>query len=541
MGPSGSRTFFLTSRNPTEVEMKTTAFSLAVFLAGIACPLLVLAAAPAGSQVPPHRPPVRQDSRAGRTASLESFLDEAVALKKRIVWTAGNGKRWPFDNWTPEMKGRIEFFHRKLLEGARNLDMRLPAADKVDPNNGQAYFTEEQAFDVYAAHVAHVLHVEAAHLVPWSIQARPPIELDQLLASSSYFARLGVSKSANQYPAGIQANRDFTETPEDSGLGEWIGDPRVGYDFLSGKLSSTHQRLIGKTELETLVNLTLWLRDNVDHGPIDGQAKERVKAQRWLENRLRAPPGSRTAMAIQGCHSASKLMVDLARSVNIPLLHTRALDNKSSDAGGHFFNGSHGGLIYGWGGPEHRILWHTDEIYAMPGRSCFPLDPATGALAAPEQAARQFFDEYWRTPQQLRKAGFVYRLERVLPGKGYGQHSRGDYEDRLDYGMLCGRWEKKGNSDLSQLHELAHEDALYAGPFLQLAAKHVVEAQLASNIQASRGDFADGELLMLRPIRDYVKRAESGLKAVGGPEALDKRSKAWERSRGSNLLGRRQP
>jgi len=68
-----------------------------------------------------------------------------------------------------------------------------------------------------------------------------------------------------------------------------------------------------------------------------------------------------------------------------------------------------------------------------------------------------------------------------------------------------------------------------------------VEAQLASNIQASRGDFADGELLMLRPIRDYVKRAESGLKAVGGPEALDKRSKAWERSRGSNLLGRRQP
>jgi len=248
--------------------------------------------------------------------------------------------------------------------------MRLPSPNNVLPS-GRAYFTADQAFDVYAAQVAHTIHVEVAHLVPWSIQSHPAAELDELLASSAYFARIGKSETTG-YPAGIVPGRDFQEAPENDALGELNGDPRIGYDFLGGKNSSAHRKLIAETELETLVNLTEWLRENVSHGPMDDQKAHRVALQRWLDERLRAPKGGKTAIAVEGCHSSSKLMVDLARSVNIPLLHARALDNKLLGQGGHFFNRTHGGLVYGWGGKQPRILWHTDEINASQGMVLLP-------------------------------------------------------------------------------------------------------------------------------------------------------------------------
>jgi len=86
-------------------------------------------------------------------------------------------------------------------------------------------------------------HKPHRHLVPWSIQSRPTAELDQLLASGSYFARIIPSVSPNEYPAGIQPNRDFQEAPQDEDQAELIGDPRVGFDFLSGKTSVTHAAL----------------------------------------------------------------------------------------------------------------------------------------------------------------------------------------------------------------------------------------------------------------------------------------------------------
>jgi len=145
-------------------------------------------------------------------------------------------------------------------------------------------------------------------------------------------------------------------------------------------------------------------------------------------------------------------MVDLARSVNIPLLHVRALDNELGDQPGDFFSRTHGGLIYGWGGPRQpRVLWHVDDIYASTCDDCFPIDPKTGNLAAPDVAAQMFFDEMWLTPPALIKAGFVYKLERVYPEKGFGHDGRGAYEDRIDYGMMCGYWKKQGKSDLGEL------------------------------------------------------------------------------------------
>ena len=479
-----------------------------------------------------------RQTQAGQAGSLGSFLEGVPELKNRIIWVAGDGKRQSFDDWTPVMKGRIEEFYRRLLAKSPDLGMYLPSPDTIDSHSGCAFFTAEQAFDVYAAHVAHVIYVEAQHLVPWSIQSDPTVELDELLGSSSYFARIARSSGGNQYPAGIQANRDFAETPENNGLGELNGDPRIGYDLLSGKRSATHKSLIGETQLQTLVHLTAWLRDNVGHGPMDGSARELVKKYRWLDERLRPLPGENVALALDGCHSASKLMVDLARSVNIPLLHTRAYDNQTTPGNGSFFNVTHGGLVYGWGGPRQpRIIWHTDELYATQGKVCFPIDPRSGVLLTQEQADQAYFDEHWVTPQTLAKAGFVYHLERVIPGRGYGQPSRGEYEDRTDYGMMCGYWKKQGTSDLPELFLLSHDYALCGDPLLQLACRRgSINAQLTSNINAYKGDFADNDLPLLRPVIDYVERADAALKTLGGPEKFQLLSKEAKANQGKNLL-----
>jgi hypothetical protein len=478
------------------------------------------------------RPPAAQPAPA---QTLDAFLESAPALKDRIAWIAGNGQRVNFADWTAAQKARLELFYRRIAAHAPDLTIKLPTEKDVD-QSGHFYYTADVAFDVYAAQVAHVLYVEARRLVPWSIQALPAGQMDELLNSSAYFARIGPSKG-NTYPAGIQAGRDFTDPPENDGLGELIGDPRIGYDFVSGKTSATHKSLIGKTELETLANLTVWLRDNVTHGPLEGDAVARVKVQRWLDQRLQPSKGSKTAMAVTGCHSGAKLLVDLARSVNIPLLHVRALDNELGDGAGHFFSRTHGGLIYGWGGPRQpRVLWHVDDIYASTCDTCFPIDPKTGALAAPDVATQMFFDEMWMTPPALLKAGFVYKLEKVFPEKGFGHDGRGAYEDRIDYGMMCGYWKKQGKSDLGELFLLTHAYAVCGEPLLTLQANNVLEAQLTDNIKGDIGGLPASDYAAPHTMAEFSARAAAGLKALGGAGQLKALMKKYDDSRGNNLM-----
>ena len=499
----------------------------------------IFAAAPAAPATRITRPvapivPVAPATRLTRppaaptAPALDAFLESAPALRDRIAWIAGNGKRVNLADWTPAQKARLEYFYQRIAAGTRDLAMHLPAEKDMD-SGGHFYYTADVAFDVYAAHVAHVLNVEARHLVPWSIQSRPGVELDELLNSNAYFARIGPSQG-NTYPAGIQAGRDFTDPPENEALGELISDPRIGYDFLSGKTSSAHKSLIGKTELETLANLTVWLRDNVTHGPLDGDPIARAKAQRWLDLRLQPSKGSKTAMSVGGCHSSAHLLVDLARSINIPLLHVRALDNELGDQAGHFFSRTHGGLIYAWGTPRlTRVLWHVDDAYASTPDDCFPLDPKTGALAAPDVATQIFFDEMWPTPQTLIKAGFVYKLETVFPEKGFGHDGRGAYEDRIDYGKACGYWKKQGKSNLGELYLLTHAYTICGEPLLSLSVSGVVEAQLTDNIKGDIGSL---------PASDFTAphTMAEGFDTRGGPDQVKKRIKEYEDSRGNNLM-----
>ena len=457
-------------------------------------------------------------------ASVEAWLDANPTVKARVVWTTEEGKVEPFADWSPAMKTRIEGFYHKLMSGTKNLGMKLPTEETANQNG--AYFTPDVAFDMYAAHVAHVIYVENKHLVPWSIKERPAVELDVLLASKSYFSRI-LPAAKRKYPPGIEANRDFQETSENYSLGEWLGDPRVGYDFLAGKTSAAHRNLIGKTELATLVNLTAWLRDNVDHGPIDGQDRERAKNYRWLEQRLGVYPGEKMAIAIQGCHSSSKLMVDLARSVNIPLLHVLTHD---IDEVGHF----HGGLVYGWGGAEPRMVHHTDIIYALESRICFPMDESGTALLAPEQANQHYFDTCWRSPESQAKLGFVYHIEPVTP---IATEAARLINNRADHGWLGGTWKHEGKANLPLLFEkVIAEDERCGANFLQAFVKNSKGGTVSSLIKKYCADMAEDNLPAVRPVKDQAERAVAALKLIGGPEKLAQLVQERKNARGQNLF-----
>ena len=465
---------------------------------------------------------------------LDSWLNERPALKSRMVWVTGEGKRLAFDQWPRPLKDRFESFYRKLEKGDKNLGMRLASVDNIDKASGRAYFASDQAFDLYAAHAAHVLYVEANRLVPWSIVSRPAEELDVLLAGDRYVSRI-LPSATTQYPPAIKPNRDFGETPENDALGELNGDPRIGFDFLSGKTSASRRTLIGTDPLETLANLTVWLRDNVGHGDLENSIAH-AKTQRWLQDRLSILPGTGVAVANHGCHSASKLMVDLARSVNIPLLHVRSQETDATS--GHFFNRTHGGLVCGWGGREPRVLFHTDEIYAQSGEPSFPLDERTGALASPEAAARMYFDQRWVRPAVLTKAGFVFKLERVFPNKGFGRNGAGAYENRADYGMMIGCWKSRGGSHLDSLFRLEQDYALCGQTLMMLSCKNVLAGQLASNIKAWQGGLSGRELPKMHSVKDFDERAKAWLKAAGGCQKFQDLMKQWKDNRGKNLWRR---
>jgi hypothetical protein len=229
-------------------------------------------------------------------------------------------------------------------------------------------------------------------------------------------------------------------------------------------------------------------------------------------------------------------MVDLARSVNIPLLHARALDCADGNKKVHFLSRTHGSLVFAWAESNPRILWHTDDAYAREGMICFPIDEKTGALLPKAQADQLYFDTCWLSPADWAKAGFIYKLERVYPGQGVGHDSARANEQRYEYGLTDGQWKGMGIAHLDQMFEWAQDYALGGAPLLDLAANNVVTGQLQADLPGWRGTLKDMDLPKMPSMDDFEKRAAAALKSLGGPARLTQREKQAEAQRGSNLL-----
>ncbi len=383
--------------------------------------------------------------------------------------------------------------------------------------------------------------------MPWSLTQSTPGELDQMLASYNYQSII-LPSSERGYPTHIQAARDYQQTTASDGTWALLCDPRAGYRFMTGT-SPDHdfqqERLLGRTETETLFKLTTFFRKNVAHG--GGETREQLLRRSQLDDRLQYEEGG-LIVASAGCHGAAQLFQDLARSVNIPLLNIATQTDPDTD--GHFGNRTHRGLIWEWESSRTRILWHTDQIYAMAyWDPIFPIDGAGRPLGEAD-SDRLFFNTYWVSPRTLQDWGFAYHPHIVYPERGFGVGSRGRYEDYADFGWMGGYWRRSDrmeahfaaggfwddssrqmNGDLSQLYALENFYQLCSYDLLQYSGiRGAFDGYIRYKYEyRQRTGLAAGPH---RSLDEYWDRATACANAHGGPEAVLARHRAWQESRG---------
>jgi hypothetical protein len=460
--------------------------------------------------------------------SLEQRLSQCWYLKEQIIWQTATGDRFAYDAWTEAQKGRINELFQRLLTDERDLGMRCPDPARNmglrrKPNGGvNMFLTAEEAFDIYAAHVAHILYLEATSRVPWSILALPPTELEEMLWSERYHSRILPSTLATSsdpyYPAHIQPNRDF-QLPYRNLFTMGVGlncDPRVGYRFIRGETSTARRNMIGATEQETMENLTRWFADNVGHGgsPED-LTREHSLAYNYLRDRLRAEYRDfgyisyNMIIAVQGCHSASNLLHDLARSVNIPLLNIQTVDTRRF---------VHQGLAFRWGRPDPRILHHTDDIYANLLNSFFPIR-ADGSRASEREATQLYFDVLWSPPGVLEAWGFRSTHDYwLVPAR--------DAEIRLDdapdLGVFGGAWTNERDLNALYLEKRYRLGTWHT--FMRAYCNGTFEFEIRREMSA-----------LSRPYEEFRDRAIA-IAAAYGCDTMVTADREYERRRGANVL-----
>jgi hypothetical protein len=352
------------------------------------------------------------------TGSLEERLAGCDDFQNEITWETPTGERRTYPSWSRGQKDRLNRLFQLLIENAPDLDLNLPdpAANmslRVRDDGATCMFlTEAQAFDIYAAHVAHVLYLEAGNLVPWSILDLPSGELQELFSSDRYHARIiettRIDDPSSYYPSHIRPNHDFQlpfrvqVSARPLGL---CGDPRDGYRFVTGQASQSRMNRRGETEEDTLANLSRWFSQNVGHGggPEDSNRDYYIH-HTWLRDRLKAESrdwgyGHWTGIwSPSGCQSAANLLHDLARSVNIPLLNIMVFDGEHS---------SNLGLVFRWQRPGTRILHHTDDLYSAETLApCFFI--RDGRRGTEAEAARYFFETNWPLLADITAYGYTH-------------------------------------------------------------------------------------------------------------------------------------
>ncbi len=259
-----------------------------------------------------------------------------------------------YDNWPQDWKTRLVEFCM-----AYATDQPLPMADPRPlpvPNSSWclSYPSPDVGRDVYLAQVAHVLWLEIEQKVPWRLEDWSDHELSYLLSSSVCFA---VRRDGDQLLYIVSAG-SRTEATENI-----LEDPRTGYRFMAHE-PEQGRCLIGATPSETGQRLSGWIHDYLWHNPGEPFSPHQFHREApMLADRLRrhdVPPMGNVYVTPYGCGSASSLIVDLMRCVNIPVRKVTNIIVNFDGAEDH-----HIGLAFDWqgGAGTGRYLLHTDDLY----------------------------------------------------------------------------------------------------------------------------------------------------------------------------------
>ena len=449
---------------------------------------------------------------------IAEVLEACPMLARAIEWEDAPGSLQPYDEWDVALKERLEDLFQRLLDHRSSLGLSCPDSLAAIPALNVAYLTEDQAFGIYAAHVAHAIYLEATRRVPWSIVSVPHEELRILLASPSYFVR--VFGKAPFLPPHIDPARAFTLPPRVLLADGLVCDPRVGYRFLSGETSTGGENLIGATEEETLARIGVWMARDVGHGAAADRTLEHQQQYSYLQDRLKARPYWPYTIAIMsaGCHSAASFIHDLAKSVNIPLLAVLAHEEPPELwPPGRALN--HQGLLFHWTRKDMRVLWHADDYYlAYSLAPYFPIDRSGRALA-PAAAVRLFFDVNFVAPEVLTAHDFAW-----YPGPStFGEPSPGPSFFSVP---VIGTWPRavpRRGYDWDLRYDLCS--------WIHFVQRGGLLA--AYDVMTSFTTY--GPWPLSHPMESFGPRADACAAAYGGLDAVRGLAAAHEAARGSNL------
>lgn len=455
--------------------------------------------------------------KAAQAKDLERRLDNCEILRDNIIWQTPTGEKIPYPQWSAEQKQRLNELFRALVRGETDLGLQCPDPLVAISDQKGTYWSTEEAFDVFAAHVAHALYLEAEDKVPWRLSDHPPLEIQEILSSDRYYGII-LAAPYNYYPDHIQPGRDYQGQAGAKDFAILRCDPRVGYHFMRGLgpdfpnvkplLDFPYQSedLVGNTPEATLTNLTFWVSRWVIHGSSVGSFSVNELANHsFLKDRLRVREieGLKGVHALSGCHQSANLVRDLARSVNIPLLLTKTLNQPPKPGGGHYLNLVHGGVCWQWQQENPRCLWHMDELYAQSTEPSFPVDDQGNAVSEAERR-RLLFLTHWRPPEELQAWGLNVNIHEVIPGQGLGINTRGASEDLASFDWTIGNWEM---SDRQAAEDQTIDDFIAANPNKVPPARQFAE-DLSKNLQLDTGYKLGNWTLMGRRCR-------------GRPESLD--------------------
>lgn len=492
-----------------------------------------------------------------RSGTLEERLEGCGWLTEQIIWETGSGERIQYPDWPVEKKDRLNELFDRIMRNERDLGIRCR-----DPGtylrNGEIwtnrFLTEVQAFDIYAAHVAHVFYLEVTRQVPWSILNRPPVELKELLASERYHARIVAPQNQWSISFGdFRPYQDFQLLPERFLDVSTICDPRVGYLFLRGENSSGSLDLLGTTEEETLKNLSLWVARNFIHPngdvplPIPSTLQERLSVVAIDREDIRA------IVATAGCHTVASTLVDLARSINIPLMsvtyttlnpHELAqIQFRGSGGFPHFFRlPTHKGLVYNWG-TNPRIIRHTDDLYERRNFPGFLLESDGRRMTSQRELAQRFFDTLWVVPNTLESWGLQHfrNYPQVQSGIDFGIYNQRGAYFHENFGPFLGFFRRsgigEGNTTSSRLQSRYEYEQKYQlcswGLFIEWYC-NLSEADFLSRIRGNIEFESVFSLPVVRTAGDFYNRAAACVTAYGGCSEARGVHQEWLLRLGSN-------
>ena len=194
----------------------------------------------------------------------------------------------------------------------------------VEFNQESISVTKPEAYEIYAAHLAHSLWLEKNEIVPWSVTEYTPDQLEQLLRPTAWFKKWDEAKEEYSFHLILgNSPREAFAVAEDAA--SLFSDQWTAMDDLIKSVRPFRHSVV-KLDLEGNV--------------IGGDPQEIVTI----------PTMDEELISRHGCQTMSQYVVQIANSINIPGRYIN----------GYYYAAGHRSALFDF---TDDVLAHGDDVY----------------------------------------------------------------------------------------------------------------------------------------------------------------------------------